>query len=319
MPVSQMKVVLAYDGSAGAQAAAADLPRAGLPPDAEVIVLSVAQVWPRLPADLWAADAAERLPDSPSLRRCRELVAQASAEAQQAAREGADRVRSSLPRANVRADTSGGSPQEAVVARAEESAADLVVVGSSGRSAAGRMLLGSVSQNVLSYAPCSVRVGRRPEDAGRLADGPPRLIVGVDGSPDSAAAVSAVADRAWPPGTKAQVLTAFDLMIFTALASAGTGAGAVGTLGDLPDERAWAREAVEAAAEDLRSAGLDATPLVLRGDPKRVLLDAAKEFSADCIFLGAKGHSRMQRLLLGSVSSAVAARAGCSVEVVRQG
>jgi nucleotide-binding universal stress UspA family protein len=55
------------------------------------------------------------------------------------------------------------------------------------------------------------------------------------------------------------------------------------------------------------------------GDPKRVLLKHAEEFGADCIFTGATGFSsRLERLVLGSVSSAVAARAQCSVEVVRE-
>jgi nucleotide-binding universal stress UspA family protein len=54
------------------------------------------------------------------------------------------------------------------------------------------------------------------------------------------------------------------------------------------------------------------------GDPKRVLVDEAETWSADCIFVGAKGMSRVQRVLLGSVSGAVAARANCSVEVVRR-
>ena len=46
-------------------------------------------------------------------------------------------------------------------------------------------------------------------------------------------------------------------------------------------------------------------------------LEEAERWGADCIFLGAKGHSRFERLLLGSVSTAVSARAHCSVEVVR--
>jgi nucleotide-binding universal stress UspA family protein len=54
------------------------------------------------------------------------------------------------------------------------------------------------------------------------------------------------------------------------------------------------------------------------GDPKRVLVRHAEEFGADCIFTGATGFSsRAERFLLGSVSAAVAARAHCSVEVVR--
>jgi nucleotide-binding universal stress UspA family protein len=63
---------------------------------------------------------------------------------------------------------------------------------------------------------------------------------------------------------------------------------------------------------------LSVTTAVLEGDPKRVLPAEADRFAADCIFLGAQGHGRVQRILLGSVSAAVAGRAHCSVEVVRQ-
>jgi len=52
-------------------------------------------------------------------------------------------------------------------------------------------------------------------------------------------------------------------------------------------------------------------------EPKRLLLGEAESWGADCIFVGAKGMGRIERFLLGSVSSAVAARAHCSVEVVR--
>jgi nucleotide-binding universal stress UspA family protein len=58
---------------------------------------------------------------------------------------------------------------------------------------------------------------------------------------------------------------------------------------------------------------------ILEGDPRRDLAKAAEEWSADCIFVGSVGfNSRFERFLLGSVSATVAARAHCSVEVVRQ-
>ena len=52
-------------------------------------------------------------------------------------------------------------------------------------------------------------------------------------------------------------------------------------------------------------------------EPKRLLLSEAESHDADCIFVGARGLSRFERLLLGSVSTAVVTRAHCSVEVVR--
>ena len=83
-------------------------------------------------------------------------------------------------------------------------------------------------------------------------------------------------------------------------------------------ELQWVQKMVEASAEDLRRAGLDVSPIVKRGDAKKVLLDEAKRLGADCIFVGSTGFSnRLERFLLGSVSAAVANRAQCSVEVVR--
>jgi nucleotide-binding universal stress UspA family protein len=86
-------------------------------------------------------------------------------------------------------------------------------------------------------------------------------------------------------------------------------------LGD--EEEADARQFVEPAAEKLRQAGLVVSTLVKNGDPKRILVDEAERWDADSIFLGAKGLRAIKRFLLGSVSAGVAARAHCSVEIVR--
>lgn len=51
-------------------------------------------------------------------------------------------------------------------------------------------------------------------------------------------------------------------------------------------------------------------------EPKRLLIAEAETWGADCIFVGSRGMGRIDRFLVGSVSSAVAARAHCSVEVV---
>lgn len=54
-----------------------------------------------------------------------------------------------------------GSPARAVLAEAEAWDADLIVVGSHGRGAAGRFPVGSVSHAIATHAPCSVEVARR--------------------------------------------------------------------------------------------------------------------------------------------------------------
>jgi nucleotide-binding universal stress UspA family protein len=85
----------------------------------------------------------------------------------------------------------------------------------------------------------------------------------------------------------------------------------------LVEGRHWARQAVDRCAEILKEAGLTAEPVVEQGDPKHVLLDEAEHWPADCVFVGAHGMSRFERVMLGSVSAAVAERAHCSVEIVR--
>jgi nucleotide-binding universal stress UspA family protein len=57
--------------------------------------------------------------------------------------------------------------------------------------------------------------------------------------------------------------------------------------------------------------------LVEEEDATRLLVREAEQWGADSIFVGARGLGRLGRLLLGSVSTAVVARAHCTVEVIR--
>jgi len=197
--------------------------------------------------------------------------------------------------------------------KADELKAGLIVVGSQGRSALGRFLLGSVSETVAAEARCSVRVARSGIEQGDAA--PLRIVIGVDGSPGAEAAVRVVAARDWPPGSEARVVAVYSP--FTLLATHYfVHPGSVAFI-DYADEGALAQKIVDAAAEKLRAAGINASPVVKEGDPKQVLVDEAQEWEANCIFLGAKGARGVERFLIGSVSASVAARAHCSVEVVR--
>ena len=276
---------------------------------------------PHLPASCYQpVDAATAASEPPILRNARMLALAAIKEARATADQGVERVRAEFPSWTVRAETTPDySPYRALVRKTEKWRPDLLVVGSQGRSAPGRVLLGSVSQKVLAHAACSVRVARFREDVGRLAGDPVRIVLGIDGSADSAAAASAVADRAWPRGSELRVAMAVDHRMSMALAYGPPMAvWAPGIRTDW-DDRTRARHIVDNVAKELTRDGLMATAVVLDGDPKQALLREAEQFNADCIFVGAKGHSALERFLLGSVSSSVAARAHCSVEVVRQG
>jgi nucleotide-binding universal stress UspA family protein len=79
-----------------------------------------------------------------------------------------------------------------------------------------------------------------------------------------------------------------------------------------------AQEYIDAVERVIRDAGLATERAVLVDNPKSAILDEAKEWEADLIVVGSHGRRGLDRLLLGSVSEAVAMHAHCSVDVIRQ-
>jgi nucleotide-binding universal stress UspA family protein len=215
----------------------------------------------------------------------------------------------------VRSEALADSPAWALIRTADQWNPDLIIMGARGHSVfGGRLILGSISQRVLYEAKCSVRIARTST---KNANDPVRILIGVDQSSDSNAAVDAVCSRNWPKGSEAGVLAVVDTVM--PINSESTDPAAMKWL-EVDDERNWdqVREIFEPAAEKLRRAGLHAEVLIRRGNPADEILQESDTWGADCIFVGAKGTRGIDRLLLGSVSSAVSARAHCSVEVVRR-
>jgi nucleotide-binding universal stress UspA family protein len=310
-----MKILIGYDGSECADGAIDDLRRAGLPADAEARVLTAAEVWPNLPADVFKpADKATLDQLAPAVRKAHVLAQQALADARATAQQGVQRVTGQFKGWKVAAEVVADAAYRALVTFAERWPADLVVVGSHGRTGLGRVLLGSVSQQVLTHAPCAVRVARcavPPRDA----SAPVRIIVGWDNSPHAAHTLKHIAAREWPAGSEARLITVVDVSLSTAVPTLAAANEPIASTE--ADELKLLHHTASRAAERLSSAGLRAAPVLIEGDPKQVLIAEAENWDADCIVVGAKGLSRLERFLLGSVSTAVAMRAPCSVEVVR--
>lgn len=294
---NKLKILIAYDGSDCADAALADLQRAGLPPEVEAIVLSIDEQWLPVPTSYWM------------MQTSHVSTHPVPAEVTAMAKRAADSLQELFPAWSVRAEAHSGSPASLILTAAEEWKTDLLVVGSHGRTGVVQLLLGSVSQKVLHHSPCSVRVAR-----GRtiLHAAPIRIIVGVDGSASAEAAAQAVTKRTWPAGTEVVLVSAMPPVPVV------TSSHMVMSMSQwFVEERARVHDVVEKLTTGLRQAGLSVNSLLRDGDPKSILLEEAERVNADCIFVGAAGISAVDRFLLGSVSGAVAARANCSVEVVR--
>lgn len=81
----------------------------------------------------------------------------------------------------------------------------------------------------------------------------------------------------------------------------------------------WTRaeEIIAHAVRMLENAGFHVTTAIREGDPRTDLIDAASEWHADLMIVGSHGRTGLDRLLMGSVSEAVARHAPCSVQIVR--
>jgi nucleotide-binding universal stress UspA family protein len=210
-----------------------------------------------------------------------------------------------------------GIPSEEVLAAAETEDADLIVVGTRGRTGLAHVLLGSTAERIIRRAPCPVLAvrteGSMADQDGSPGGDPPvldRLLVPIDFSDCSIDALEyavGVAQRAKSSLTLLHVLEPVSY-------------GLDFTLPHLP-EREQLRDAIVTRLSGLVSA-LDSAQvrsdyLVRGGLPIDSILDAARTQSADMIVMGTHGRRGLSHALSGSVAESVLRKARCPVLTVR--
>ncbi|MDQ3684875.1 MAG: universal stress protein [Acidobacteriota bacterium] len=313
----KMRILIAYDGSDCARAGLDDLRRAGLPREGEALIVSVGDVLVSHSASISEIAGTALISGrvTAAVAQAQAQALQALEEARRSAAQASNRVQAYFPEWQVRATAFAGTPSQVLIQKADQWDADLILVGSHGRSALGRFFLGSVSRKVATEARCSVRVARRGVE--ESDDAPLRLIMGVDGSSGAERVVRAVGRRVWPDGTEVCVTAVDDGASPTRIADI-VPTEAVLMTGCKEEAAVRARTMVEWAAQELRAIGLNVSVEIKEGGPRRTLIEEAKLWGADCIFVGARGfNSTLERFLAGSVSTGLATNAPCSVEVVR--
>ena len=291
-----MKILLAVDSSLWSEAAVTEVMIRPWPADSKFYVLHVLDLFMLMQGATTASSLAEA-----ELQASERLV-----------KSVADRLVSCG--FDVVTDVTTGNPKMGIVEYASKWAADFVIVGSHGLSRMERFFLGSTAQTVVRHAPCSVEIVRDRSEKLKLHGGALRILLATDGSDFSRAAALTIAERPWPPASEVKIVSVVHLSDPT-----------FGAWSDLPEEVALieseilsqGEEDVNAAQKILVGAGLKATTSVLKGYPKSVIVDEAERWGADLIVVGSHGRRGISRLLMGSVSEAVALQAHCSVEVIR--
>ena len=304
------RVLIGYDGSSYADAAIDDLQGAGLPTEAEALVVTVGET-PTVPPfashDLIEkALVGERVVSI--VEHANRHVSQTLSQAHDIVLNASVWLKSYFPRWRIGCEVLSGTPAPELIRRAREWQADLIVVGSQGRSAIGRLILGSVSLEVAAEANCSVRIGRRGSmELERYA---PRIVVGLDGSRAAERALHSMLRRAWPRGPELRIVAVDD-------DSRGVPPWAplVSINNDRDGEQGRPRS--DAPTAITNSSGLNISAVIREGDPFQVLHSEAREWNADCIVVGSSSSNGTRGFLSRSVSTELAANAECSIEIVR--
>lgn len=147
-----------------------------------------------------------------------------------------------------------------------------------------------------------------------------KILLAIDGSPCSEAAVQEVARRIWPENSEVQIISAYTAHFPVAVEPMFAAFSERGEL--LEYERRRAQLVIERAQAILAESSVgkagQVTGQLIEGKAKRAIADEAERWGADLIVLGSHGYGAIGRLLLGTVSQAVAAHAACSVLIVRQ-
>jgi nucleotide-binding universal stress UspA family protein len=299
-----MRVLLATDGSDSAAAALKFLAGFPFPAGSEAIVLSVIDNR-SFPLDDEFGDAfGIDLQETREVQQgeTERLLAATGQRLREAGWAGATQIRN-------------GDPAEEIIQAAEEQDVDLVVLGSHGTTGIGRFLLGSVSDRVLSHAPCSVLIVRAPaapQPAAAAGRDRWRILLAHDSSEASAKALSLCASL--PLDDTAEVTAVRVMPLVT-----GYRQDIQQQLNTIWQQKKQAAGAsLEEAVQALRwSTPHVAAELREAEDVSAEILDMAEQSGTDLIMLGCKGRSAIQRFLLGSKTNRIARHAQCSVWAVR--
>jgi len=283
-----MRVLIGYNGSAAATAALDDLELAGFPDGTEALILTVSESW---------------------------VHPTTMAEASSIAEPGKAALSRTFPTWTTASEAVSGSPAHEILARAESFHPDVIIVGEPHHAAEpGHIFLGHTSQTILAKADCTVRIARSRENA--TPNTSPRLLVGFDGSATARNAVDMISRRKWPDGTTVRLLAVADSSMLSSIGRFTPQMNNAAAEARFATQ--WAETLAAKRLTELTAAGLSASVDIQFGHPMETIVKDAERWMADAIFVGPhSAPNSFERYLMGSVSSGVAARANCTVEVVR--
>ncbi len=190
-------------------------------------------------------------------------------------------------------------PYQDIVDEAEKNQADMIIMGTHGRTGLKRLMMGSVTAKVIGHATCNVLVV--PLDA-KIKCG--NILIATDGSKYSEAAASeaiGIAKRCAGSLIAISVVYADKEIV----------------LPEDDEEMISARDNVKKIVDIAEKEGIKTEGLTVQGNPYEGIVEIAKQKHADLIVVGSHGRTGLERLLMGSVTERVIGHSESAVLVVK--
>ena len=212
--------------------------------------------------------------------------------------------------AHIVSEVVQGSVVREIVRRSTELPADLLVMGTHGRSGFDRLMLGSTTETLLHKAPCPVlTVPARTPDASSVSAPFTRVLCAVDFSPGSLRALALAESLAGEAAATLNVIHVLEpVSLFEPVRVAADGLPVSG------EQQRAARHHLEELVRPDTRAFADVGETVAAGKPYEEILRAAAEQRSDLIVLGVPGRHLAG---FGSTTTHIVREAECPVLTVR--
>jgi len=304
-----MRILLAVDGSRISQATTKSVVVQARPENDLILVVHVVDAMTNLLPDMRAYYPGVELGRNAQRKIAEEIVYDA---------------KELLGSAHLSAteDIEWGDPKSKIIDVAVEWHADLIVLGSHGKTTLERVLTGSVADYVMRHAPCSVELVRRSyaheglkRDAGTSSDHIDRILVAINDTRASEMAVRFLSKQIHSERTEVRVFHAIQPL--DVLLSREMGGYDPWLEQVLEDQTRDAEKLVSKVAHEFFEKGIKVSMRTLEGDARSKILEESREWKADLLVIGSHGRKGFARFLSGSLSEALAHHSTCSVEIVR--
>ena len=199
----------------------------------------------------------------------------------------------SFPSCTPRTRMEEGAPADLIMSVAREEQVDIILMGARGKGQVREVLLGSVSQRVLTHAHCPVLV------VNTLVDRLHNLLVAIQGEEDIKRVTQFLQKKPFPKGTTMKILTV--VPIPRSLLRGGASASEE----KIEQALKSAESFLDRAVNEIQTAPYPVKPLVSLGNPAPTILEGSKLLGPDALMVGVHHPSTFTRFVLGSVSHTV--------------